>query len=289
MQSNSKHVFLRIVVIVLLIVVSLAPSNCALAGTLLYRPSPSQSYQKCPTLDPITYRSVSSLENDGESARGTFILHQLYCDFTYLLAEPDFYGVVGGLGLAPSIFGPAFRNESPELTELWGPSTSADHFFEIGETVGNGAFPVLASVTSWGVGKVAGSSRLSKFGSDLFRAQVINGLLTTVLKGSINRTRPDGAPYSYPSGHTSAAFATAGTVYTHFGKTWGISAFVFAGYVGLSRLQEGKHYLSDVIAGGILGSYVSLKLARRGSKNGPISVSTRKMDTGVGLSLALQF
>lgn len=48
------------------------------------------------------------------------------------------------------------------------------------------------------------------------------------MKGAINRQRPEGAPYAYPSGHTFSAFATAGVVYKHYGKTWGISAFVLA-------------------------------------------------------------
>jgi len=226
---------------------------------------------------------------DGEQTHDQLIFLRLWDDLIYLSSEPDFYLTVGAVGFGPSVLPSAFRNETPEFTEIWGPSTFADNLFEIGETVGDGTFPVLVSATSWSVGKLTGSSKLREFGTDLFRAQAMNGLLTTILKGSINRTRPDGAPYSYPSGHTSSSFATAGVIYTHFGKTWGIPAFVFAGYVGLSRLQEGKHYLSDVIAGGILGTYVSLKLTRRGTRKGPISLSPIKAGNGVGLSLTFKF
>lgn len=218
-----------------------------------------------------------------------FLPHQVWKDFQHLAGTPDFYLVIGGIAAAPVAFRKAFRNEEPEITEMWGNSPFADNFFESGEVIGAGVFPVSASVLLWAAGKGFHSDPLRDFGSDLLEAQAINGILTLALKATINRTRPNGGPYSYPSGHTSTAFTTAGVVYTHLGKTWGIPAFFLAGYVGLSRLQEGKHYLSDVIAGGILGSYVSLKLGHHNDTPGPVSVTPRRISTGYGLSLSLRF
>lgn len=273
----------------LLILVLLFPTNYVIADEL------QQAY----SIDkPIAYLSYSSvafdrlspkLDGSVKAADKSFIVFQLYDDLAYLLSEPDFYGIVGGLGLAPSALPSAFKNESPEFTELWSPSTFADHFFEIGDLVGNGTIPVFISATSWGIGKIARSHKFQSFGTDLIRVQAMNGIFTAILKGSVNRTRPDGTPYSYPSGHTSSAFATAGVVYSHFGKTWGIPAYLLAGYVGLSRLQEGKHYLSDVIAGGILGTYVSIKLVKKGRKNNSLSISPIKAGNGIGMSLSYRF
>lgn len=188
---------------------------------------------------------------------------QLYDDFTYLASQPDFYAVVGGLGLAPKIFTGAFNRESPEFTEMWGNSQLADNAFEAGEFVGQAIYPISASAAFWSIGRLARRRRLQAFGTDLFRAQAVSGLLTLALKTSINRPRPDGGVYSYPSGHTSSAFATAGVVYRHLGPRLGIPAFLLAGYVGFSRLQENKHFFTDIVAGGILGSYVGLKLGGR--------------------------
>ena len=217
------------------------------------------------------------------------IFRQLFDDLVYLAGERDFLFTVGAIGLAPSALPSAFDRESPEFTELWGASRFADELFDGGEVVGDGAFPVLVSATSYGVGKLTGSSRLRDFGTDLFRAQAATGLMTAVLKGSVNRTRPDGTPYSYPSGHTSSAFATAGVIYAHFGKTWGIPAFAFAGYVGLSRLQEGKHFFSDVVAGGILGTYISLKLVRKQDGGGRLLIAPSSVGDGMGMSVSLRF
>lgn len=54
------------------------------------------------------------------------------------------------------------------------------------------------------------------------------------MKVAVNRPRPSGGPYSFPSGHTTSAFITAGVVQKHFGPYAGYPAFALAGYVGLS-------------------------------------------------------
>jgi membrane-associated phospholipid phosphatase len=223
-----------------------------------------------------------------EKQQGRLIFLQLWDDLEFLSKEPDFYLLVGGLGLSPSIFSLQFKRETPELTELWGHSAPADKLFEFGEIYGDGKFPVIASAMSWGFGKFARSPRLRNFGTDLLRVQAMNGLFTAVMKAGVSRTRPDGAPYSYPSGHSSSAFATAGVIYQHFGKECGIPALVVASYVGLSRLQEGKHFVSDILAGGIMGSYMSWKLVRKGGNTGGISLTPTIIENGLGLSMTFK-
>ena len=223
------------------------------------------------------------------SSGHSFVVLQLWDDLRYLGSEPDFLAVFAGLEATPRVFPSAFQHESPGVTQLLGSSQLADNFFEAGEVVGQGAFPVAVSATAWGAGKVFGSGRLREFGSDLFRSQAINGLFTGILKYSVNRTRPNGGSYSYPSGHTSSSFATAGVIYADFGPRYGIPAFILAGYVGISRLQEDKHYTSDVVAGAILGSVISLKLSRRDKSRGPLTIKPSKIANGYGLKFSYKF
>ena len=206
----------------------------------------------------VTYGTALSNESSGRP-----FFKELGNDFVYLFQEKDFYGLVGGLSLASVVFKSQFDNESPEFTEQWGPSQFADNFFEFGEVLGSAVYPLAASALFMTLSGNRKTSTMKAFGSDMIRAHFFNGLVTVSMKGLINRTRPNGASYSYPSGHTSTAFTTAGVINHHYGPKWGIPAFVLAGYVGLSRLQENKHYATDIIAGAVIGTYISYKISNR--------------------------
>ena len=80
---------------------------------------------------------------------------------------------------------------------------------------------------------------------------------TTYPNDIILRKKTSG--FSFPSGHTSCAFATA-TAVTLSTKKWyvGVPAFAYAGLVGYSRMRLGAHYGSDVLVGIIVGVGSSL-------------------------------
>jgi len=94
----------------------------------------------------------------------------------------------------------------------------------------------------------------------------VNELVTTALKYSIGRDRPfitypdltkksDAGSPSFPSGHTSSAFATATSLSLTYPKWYVIApSYVWAGTVGYSRMHLGVHYPSDVLAGALIGS-----------------------------------
>ena len=97
----------------------------------------------------------------------------------------------------------------------------------------------------------------------------ILGLAGVVLavKFLVKRKRPEGDwgeiyrntdPHSFPSGHAARAFliAVLGTV---LAPPWlAIVLWVWAPLVALARVAMGVHYLSDIIAGAILGIIVAL-------------------------------
>lgn len=63
-------------------------------------------------------------------------------------------------------------------------------------------------------------------------------------------SRPDS--FSFPSGHTSSAFAAAFAV-LWYNRKFGIPLTLFACLMGFSRIYVGVHYCTDVIAGAVVG------------------------------------
>ena len=97
----------------------------------------------------------------------------------------------------------------------------------------------------------------------------ILGLAGVVLaiKFLVRRERPQGEwggiyrntdPHSFPSGHAARAFLIA-VLGSALAPLWLATVlWVWAPLVSLARVAMGVHYLSDVIAGAILGTIVAL-------------------------------
>ena len=124
---------------------------------------------------------------------------------------------------------------------------------QFGNFAGDGFVQAGVAVATWGVGRQQQNVRLETTGSDLIRAQVLNGVLTLSLKYTVNRARPDGGGHAFPSGHASATFATAAVIQRDYGVAASVPFYALGGLVSWSRVRTGHHWLSDVVFGGALG------------------------------------
>jgi membrane-associated phospholipid phosphatase len=89
--------------------------------------------------------------------------------------------------------------------------------------------------------------------------QFTKGLLLTVgvtygLKLGVNKQRPDMSnDNSFPSGHTSTVFHSAGYVHRRYGFKYAIPSYVLAGFTAASRVDSNKHDILDIVAGAAIG------------------------------------
>jgi membrane-associated phospholipid phosphatase len=128
-----------------------------------------------------------------------------------------------------------------------------ESFFDFGTFYGEGWLEGGGALGSWGIGALTQDLRLQEFGRDMTESLIDSTVLVTGLKYAVDRTRPNGSPYSFPSGHTITAFCVAPIINQYGGIELGISAYALATVTGLARIDEHYHYLSDVIAGATLG------------------------------------
>ena len=197
---------------------------------------------------PVPASDTPAVANDAPRGFVADNLKPLGGDFKHLFTVNN--ALIVGIGGAAAL---AVHPSDGQVTSSFAGSHAVDETLDPGSVIGGGIVQFSAALGTYAIGRMAGNNEMAHLGADLFRAQVVTGVLTQGIKFAADRTRPDGSNYSFPSGHTSSAFATAAVLQRHYGWKVGLPAYALAGYVGGSRLAENRHYLSDVIFGAAIG------------------------------------
>lgn len=102
----------------------------------------------------------------------------------------------------------------------------------------------------------------------MLKSTAYTTFLTTVLKGTVRESRPNNPNEhnSWPSGHTSMAFSFASVVAAEHEWYWGAGAYAIATLTAMSRLNDNRHFLRDVMAGATIGASYGLGLYYRQAK-----------------------
>jgi membrane-associated phospholipid phosphatase len=158
--------------------------------------------------------------------------------------------------------------------------------------LGNALGEPLYVISGIGVGLLAGelsgNKELSRLARRAGSAAAVASGITTVLKYTVGRTRPthgdsdDFQPFgggtSFPSGHTTLAFAVATVIADESRNGW-VDAAVYgaATLTAYARVNNDRHWASDVLAGALVGHLSARWLSRR-------DASLRLAPQSIGLS-----
>ena len=148
---------------------------------------------------------------------------------------------------------------------------SASHLMAAG-------LPALAGLTTLAKGDTEGTRQLVlATGSALATAEV--------LKRTLQSTRPDGSDnMSFPSGHSTLAFAAASFMDRRYGEQlgpWRPALYGVAALTGVARVQADRHRWVDVAAGAALG-YGMAHLWAEPLQGGQLSVAPMPGGLAVG-------
>jgi membrane-associated phospholipid phosphatase len=140
--------------------------------------------------------------------------------------------------------------------------------FDYVQPLGNEyAIGIVGTFYLWG--EIFKDPRAKSTALDSIAATAIGpGIIVNATKYLIGRARPtdgkgayDFQPFSghdsFLSGHTTEAFALASVITEHYDAPWvKVVAYGLAGTVGYARLNNNRHWTSDVLSGAVVGAYV---------------------------------
>jgi membrane-associated phospholipid phosphatase len=137
------------------------------------------------------------------------------------------------------------------------PAHADDHDWKVASDVG------VAGLVSLALGKTA-LEQDWKGGEELALSLGATGMATYGLKQTVHETRPNGRDdHSFPSGHTSISFASAGYLQQRYGWKVGGPATLVAGLVGLARVEAHEHHWYDAVAGAAIGEGAAILITHR--------------------------
>lgn len=185
------------------------------------------------------------------------------------------------LAVGAVVAGASLAVENPRRQAAFFEQGAFDGASDFGNEYGSGVTLAALSGALLGAGHLAHDEGLKQTGSEIFRSLAYSTVAVTALKVAIHRKRPNGGAYSFPSGHTAAAFAVAPVLANRLGPSVGIPAFVLAGATGMGRMEDSKHYLSDVVFGAALGLSIGVAVSHHGILPAHVELDASPQGAGV--------
>lgn len=146
--------------------------------------------------------------------------------------------------------------------------TLNDDFWDVPTSYGIVGYANILSLVTYGAGLFASEDEVRRVGRMMFQSISYSGITVMALRILFGRERPysgkgawaftginfDNEVQSFPSGHTTVAFAFSTILAEYFDSAFSrIFFYGMASLTGFSRVYNNQHWFSDVFVGAILG------------------------------------
>lgn len=141
-------------------------------------------------------------------------------------------------------------------------------FWSAAKNYGEAKYWAAASVLVYSTGLFIRNEKIRVTGRLLMQSMIYSGILSTFVKTVTGRTRPyktddqfqfnwfetNNDELSFPSGHSTVAFAVS-TVFAERIDTWWARTIFYsmAAATAFSRVRDNQHWISDAVAGSLIG------------------------------------
>ena len=175
----------------------------------------------------------------------------------------------------------------------------------VAEPVGSGKYAISALAVLYIDGVIAKRPKSKKVALLGVKASILSGVLYTSIKLLTHRQRPSEGKFpdarvwegpgsyfkklSFPSGHTTNAFAIATVVARSYKdvKWVPVASYTIATLAGLSRIYDNKHWASDVLIGAALGWSLGSLIVKENNWGIQVSAHHNKQYSTMGLMIPL--
>jgi membrane-associated phospholipid phosphatase len=250
LQDGTKLLFSPMTRNVVLVAIGLSvllasPTQAQSAGTYPDRPLAARGESGGLARSPITSDTVKPSATAPGYRRSIEWYHGL--------------AALGAIVLATTIDEPTQRHVQDHRTE------TKDDVAYIFRQLGEPEVFIPVALAPVAVGLISGNKGILRAGGRIGMSIVTAAVVTDLLKMGVGRKRPnatdnayDFAPFSgnesWPSGHTSVAFAMVTSVGDEIGSLpVSIALYTAAGLTGWSRVNDNRHWFSDVLTGALVG------------------------------------
>ncbi len=193
-------------------------------------------------------------------------------DWNKTRSELDAESVLWAGGWISSMYLLSFQDEY--LNEAVKPLYKGNYqyYFDAVDYLGYGPYSIPASIGFSGLTFLFNDQKLRQAALTSVESALVSSALVFVLKSSLGRYRPNkerGAHYfkpfsdmdaSFPSGHTSTAFALITPFAVYYDNYFSYALLALPVSTAISRMIYDKHWATDVLTGGAIGCMVGYYL-----------------------------